>query len=137
MKKLFIAFSLFFFIILSSFKENNRDRKLQNGHYFVELDKEYKELGLNNYEFTLEDQKFIHKVKDRIENLEIVWIDDSSFKVKGLTEPLNPTDLEKEIIKTNTIYFRITKQEDKNYYFVLGEEFDEYPVYSGKFVKIK
>lgn len=126
---------LFAFIILTSFVVSNKQKKLQNGHYKVELNKEYRERGLNDYEFTLEGKKFIYKMDKQVENLEIIWVDENSFIVKGLTEPANPNDTEKEILKNNKIYFRITRQEKNTYFFTLGEEFDKYPVYAGKFIK--
>jgi hypothetical protein len=126
---------IFAFIILTSFVVSNIEKKLQNGHYKVELNKEYRERGLNDYEFTLEGKKFIYKMNKQVKNLEIIWVDENSFIVKGLTEPANPNDTEKEILKNNKIYFRITRQEKNTYFFTLGEEFDKYPVYAGKFIK--
>lgn len=123
------------FIMLTSFVVIEKSTKLPNGHYRVELNKEYKERGLNDYEFTLQDKEFIYKLDNKIENFEIMWFDDTSFIVKGLTEPLNPTEEEKNIIKNSKIYFRITKQEKNKYYFTLEQEFDKYPVYAGVFVK--
>ncbi|MFY0481027.1 hypothetical protein ACI6PS_00365 [Flavobacterium sp. PLA-1-15] len=137
MKKSLILFSVLFFIVLSSFKRDRNEKVLPNGHYLVQLDKKYSEQGLNDYEFILEDRKFIHKLKDKIDDFQIDWVDENSFKVKGLTEPLNPIEREKELLENNTIYFRIIKIESNNYHFILGEEFDKYPVYSGKFIKIK
>ena len=126
---------IFAFLILTSFVVSNNEKKLQNGHYKVELNKEYKERGLNDYEFTLEGKKFIYRMDKQVENLEIIWVDENSFIVKGLTEPANPNDTEKEILKNTKIYFRITRQEKYTYFFTLGEEFDKYPVYAGKFIK--
>ena len=126
---------LFAFIILTSFIVIENPKALQNGHYLVELDKEYKDLGLNDFDFTLENEKIIIKLGDIYETLEIKWIDEKTFLVKGYTEPLHPTEAEKEILKGTKIYFRITKQEKNEYFFKLGEEFDKYPVFAGKFVK--
>jgi hypothetical protein len=126
---------IFAFALLTSFTVLEKPKRLQNGHYKVELNKEYKERGLNDYEFTLEDKKFIYTLNNKTEILEIIWVDENSFIVKGLTEPANPNETEKEILKKTKIYFRITKQEKNEYFFKLGEEFDEYPVYAGKFVK--
>lgn len=126
---------LFIFVILSSFVTIQNLNKLSNGHYKVVLDKKYKKLDLNDYEFTLEDSKFIYKLGKQVEDFEIIWIDENTFKVKGLTEPANPNEFEKEILKNNQIYFRITKQEKNEYFFILGEDMDKSPIYSGKFVK--
>lgn len=126
---------LFIFVILSSFVTIQNLNKLSNGHYKVVLDKKYKKLDLNDYEFTLEDSKFIYKLGKQVEDFEIIWIDENTFKVKGLTEPANPNEFEKEILKNTQIYFRITKQEKNEYFFILGEDMDKYPIYSGKFVK--
>ncbi len=128
---------IFAFVILTSFVVIDKPKKLQNGHYRVELDKEYKERGLNDFDFTLENEKFITQIADKYETLEIIWVDENSFIVRGLTEPANPNESEKEILKNIKIYFRITKQEKNEYFFTLGEEFDKYPVYAGKFVKTK
>jgi len=132
MKKLL---GLFAFIILTSFTIIENTRVLQNGHYLVELDKEYKNRGLKDFDFTLDNEKFIMKIADNYETLEIKWIDEKTFLVKGYTEPLHPTEMEKEILKGSKIYFRITKQEKNEYFFKLGDEFDKYPVFAGKFVK--
>ena len=126
---------LFTMTILTSFNVEAQQKKLPNGKYFVKLDKKYIENGLNNYEFVLQDSLFIYRLEEKIEIFEISWIDENTFIVKGLTEPLNPNEIEKNILKTSTIAFRIIKQENNNYYFTLGEEFDKYPIYSGKFVK--
>ena len=127
--------TLFKMIFLVSFNVEAQQKKLPNGKYFVELDKKYIENGLNNYEFVLQDSLFIYRLEEKIENFEISWINENVFIVKGLTEPLNSNEIEKNILKTSTIAFRIIKQENNNYYFTLGEEFDKYPIYSGKFVK--
>lgn len=108
---------------------------LPNGHYLVVLDQQYKDRGLNDYEFTLDNEKFLYQLNQQIEHFEMVWVDDTSFRVKGLTEPMHPTDFEKTLIAANTIFFRIVKQEKNNYYFILGEASDNYPVYSGKLIK--
>ena len=134
MKKIF---GIIAFVILSSFVTIDKSVRLENGDYKVELDKEYTERGLNNFEFTLEGKKFIYKLNGNVENLEIIWVDENSFIVKGLTEPINPNETEKEIIKKTKIYFRITSQQKNEYFFKLGEEFDDYPIYAGKFVKIE
>jgi len=122
-------------IFLTSLIVEAQQKKLPNGKYFVKLDKKYIENGLNNYEFVLQDSLFIYRLEVKIENFEISWIDENTFIVRGLTEPLNPNEIEKNILKTSTIAFRIIKQENNNYYFTLGEEFDKYPIYSGKFIK--
>ena len=128
-------FGLVAFILLTSFVGIEKPRLLKNGHYRVELNKEYKERGLNDFDFTLENEKFITKIAHQYETLTIVWVDENAFIVKGLTEPANPNETEKEILKNTKIYFRITKQENNNYFFTLGEEFDKYPIYAGKFIK--
>lgn len=129
------AVVVFAFIFLTSFTTKEITRKLPNGKYLVELDKKYKDLGLNDFDFTLENEKFITKIADKYEILEINWIDEKTFIVKGLTEPLNPNEMEKNIMNKSKIAFRIIKQEKNNYYFTLGEASDIYPIYSGKFVK--
>jgi len=126
---------LFTMIFLTSLIVEAQQKKLPNDKYFVKLDKKYIENGLNNYEFVLQDALFIYRLEVKIENFEISWIDENTFIVRGLTEPLNPNEIEKNILKTSTIAFRIIKQENNNYYFTLGEEFDKYPIYSGKFIK--
>jgi arginine utilization protein RocB len=125
------------FIILTSFTVIEKPKALQNGHYLVELDKEYKELGLNDFDFTLENEKIIMKIGDKYETLEIVWVDENSFIVKGYTEPLNPNETIKKAMGDSKIVFEIAKQEGNKYYFTLGEKFDKHPIFSGKFIKTK
>ena len=126
---------IFAFVILTSFVVNEKPKTLPNGHYKVELYKEYIEIGVNNYDFTLENEKFTMKIGDKYETLEIYWVDKNTFLVRGYTEPLNPTEAEKKAMGNSKIYYRITKQQGNEYYFYLGEEFDKHPVYAGKFVK--
>lgn len=128
-------FGIFAFIILTSFAVIEKPKKLDNGHYQVELDNEYKERGLNDFDFTLENEKFITQIANKYEILEIIWVDEYSFIVKGYTEPLNPTEVEKKAMGNSKIVFEITKQEGTIYYFTLGEKFDKYPIFSGKFIK--
>lgn len=128
-------FGIFAFIILTSFAVIQKPKKLHNGHYKVELDKEYKERGENDFDFTLENEKFIMKIAEKYETLEIIWVDENSFIVKGYTEPLNPTEEEKKAMGNTKIVFEITKQEGNKYYFTLGEKFDKHPIFSGKFIK--
>ena len=125
------------FIILTSFTVIEKPRALQNGHYLVELDKEYKELRLNDFDFTLENEKIIMKIADKYETLELVWVDENSFIVKGYTEPLNPNETIKKAMGDSKIVFEIVKQEGNKYYFTLGEKFDKHPIFSGKFIKTK
>ena len=128
---------IFAFVILTSFVVIEEPKTLKNGHYLVELDKEYKERGLNDFDFTLENEKFNMQIANKYETLEIIWVDENSFIVKGYTEPLNPTEAEKKAIGNTKIVFEITKQEGNKYYFTLGEKFDKYPIFSGKFIKTK
>ncbi len=128
---------IFAFIILTSFVVIEKPKRLQNGHYKVKLDKKYKERGLNDFDFTLENEKFITQIANKYETLEIIWVDENSFIVKGYTEPLNPTEEEKKAMGNSKIIFEITKQEGNKYYFTLGEKFDKYPIFSGKFIKTK
>lgn len=132
MKNLFILFA---FITLTAFTFNVTTSTLPNGHYLVQLDKKFKDQGLNDFDFTLENEKFIMKIAERYEVLEMNWIDENTFLVKGYTEPLNPTDAEKKAMGNSKIVFEITKQEGNKYYFTLGEKFDKYPIFSGKFIK--
>lgn len=132
MKNLFVIVVL---VIFSSFSVLEKQQKLPNGYYRVVLDDKYKERGLNDYEFNLQDKQFIYILNTTTESFEILWVDQNSFIVKGLTEPVNPNETEQEILKKAKIYFRITKQEKNVYFFKLGEASDDYPVYAGKFIK--
>lgn len=132
MKKLI---GIFAFVILTSFVVNENTKKLPNGHYKAELDKKYIDIGLKNFDFNIENEKFTIKIADKYETLEIYWVDKSTFLVRGYTEPLNPTEAEKKRTENSKIYFRITNQIGNAYYFYLGENLDKHPVYEGKFVK--
>lgn len=130
-------FKVFAFIFLMSFTQYDTTEKLQNGHYLVQLDEKYKAQGLNDFDFTLENEKFIMKIANQYEILEIKWLDEKTFLVKGYTEPANPTVFEKSMIEKSKIYFRITAINTKECYFTLDLENDAHPIYAGKFIKVK
>lgn len=132
MKNVFILFT---FIFLTSFAYKVENNKLQNGHYLVKLDDKYKNQGLNDFDFTLENEKFTMKIANEYKELEIIWVDEKTFIVKGYTESANPTKLEKSFSKKDKLYFQISKIDDKEYYFTLGMLNDQYPIYAGKFIK--
>lgn len=134
MKKIFI---LFIFVQLSSFYISSIEKKLPNGKYLVELDQKYIDLGLKNFEITIENEICIIEIAKKLEKLEINWIDENSFIVKGYTEPANPNNDEREIMKNYSVSFNITHEEKNEYYFTLGNQSNEDIIYSGKFVKIK
>ncbi len=132
MKKLLI---LFCFVVMSSFSIKSDARKLPDGHYLAALDKQYKDNGLVDYEFTIKNDKFIIKIGNTTEMLDINWIDENSFIVKGYTEPLSPSNTEKKVVSEYKISFNITKQDGNEYHFNLGKESENDPIYSGKFIK--
>ncbi len=132
MKKLLI---LFCFVVMSSFSIQSDLRKLPDGNYVAVLDKQYKDNGLVDYEFTIKNDKFIIKIGNTTEMLDINWIDENSFIVKGYTEPSSPSKNTKNVVSAYRISFNITKQEGNEYHFNLGKESENDPVYSGKFVK--
>lgn len=132
MKKLLI---LFCFVVMSSFSIQSDLRKLPDGNYVAVLDKQYKDNGLVDYEFTIKNDKFIIKIGNTTEMLDINWIDENSFIVKGYTEPSSPSKTTKNVVSAYRISFNITKQEGNEYHFNLGRESENDPVYSGKFVK--
>ncbi len=127
----------FFFLSLSSFCINSIEKKLPNGKYLVELEQKYIDSGLKNFKFTIENEICIMEIAKKLENLEVNWIDENSFIVKGYTEPANPNNVEREIMKNYIISFNITREDKDEYYFTLGNQSNEDIIYSGKFVKIK
>ena len=108
---------------------------LPDGHYFVKLDEKYKKMDLNDFEVTIMNGKFVIKLSNKVEILGMDWIDDNSFIVKGYTEPKTPNSLEQKLFSNSKQSFNITKQIDSEYYFTLGVESDNNPVFSGKFIK--
>ncbi len=48
---------------------------------------------------------------------------------------MNPNKLEKKMMEEAFFFFKITKHDGNVYYFTLGEDKDEYPIYTGKFIK--
>lgn len=120
---------------MSSFSIQSDLRKLPDGNYVAVLDKQYKDNGLVDYEFTIKNDKFIIKIGNTTEMLDINWIDENSFIVKGYTEPSSPSKTTKNVVSAYRISFNITKQEGNEYHFNLGRESENDPVYSGKFVK--
>ena len=71
-----------------------------------------------------------------MEQLGIVLINDKSFKILGLTEPLNPTELQKKILKDTNICFEIITIVGNECSFKLEDKKNNRIIYSGAFVKI-
>lgn len=128
--------TLLILFLLTSFTAHT-DRKLPNGQYLVVLDKKFRDAGLKDYGFTLENEKFTIEISNTPEILEINWLDENTFIVKGLSEPRFPNPLEQEVMKTSRMVFQLTGQDNNNYFFKLGEKDDHYPLYAGKFIKVK
>ncbi len=125
----------FIFLISTEFVCAQK-RTLSNGRYLVKLDTKYKEIGLNDFEFSLENDFLEMTLANKLEKLEVIWIDQMSFKVIGYTEPSNPTTIEREILKKSTILFQIEKIVENEYFFSLSDKDGKTAIYSGKFVKI-
>lgn len=132
MKNFFVILT---FILFSSFTIKTESCVLPDGYYSAILNKEYKKKELNDFEFLLENDKFKILIADKLETLEIEWLDENSFLVKGYTEPKSPNELEQKILKDYRPTFNIIKNIDNEYYFTLGQELDKSPIISGKFIK--
>ncbi|WP_298120852.1 hypothetical protein [Flavobacterium sp.] len=132
MKNLFIIIT---FIFLNSFTIKSESNVLPDGHYSAILDDEFKKKELNDFEFLIQNGKFTIKIDDKFEALEMEWLDENSFVVKGYTEPKSPNEFEKKLLKDNRPTFNIVKNVDNEYYFTLGQESDKSPIISGKFIK--
>ena len=133
MKKLFIVLFLLFFSINSLFAQNNA---LSDGKYLVKLDSKSKKSGFKDYEVYIEKESVYLFLANKLERLEIVWLDDKSFKILGLTEPLNPTELQKKILKDTNICFEIITIVGNECSFKLEDKKNNRILYSGTFVKI-
>ncbi len=132
MKKLFIVLFLLFFSINSLFAQN---KALSDGKYLVKLDSISKKSGFKDYEVYIEKESVYLFLANKLERLEIVWIDDKSFKILGLTEPLNPTELEKKILKDTNICFEIITIVGNESSFKLEDKKNNSIIYSGTFIK--
>lgn len=132
MKNLFVIMT---FILLSSFTIKSESNVLPDGHYTAVLDEEFKKKELNDFEFLLQNNKFTIQIADKLEILEVEWLDENSFVVKGYTEPKSPNELEQKMLKDYRPTFNITKNNENEYYFTLGQESDKNPILSGKLIK--
>jgi len=128
-------YSLLALVFLCSYIIKSDTKKLENGTYKAELDIQYKNKGLYDFEFTLEDDQFILNFKDQIANLKIEWQNDTEFIVKGFTQPLHPTEKERELLRNKYAYFKIGERRDNVIYFSLEHTSDHVPIYTGKFIK--
>lgn len=132
MKNFFVILT---FILLSSFTIKSESNVLPDGHYSAILDEEFKKMELNNFEFLLEKGKFKILIADKLETLDIEWLDENSFVVIGYTEPKNPNEFDKKMLEGNRPTFNIIKNINNEYYFTLGKESEQNPILSGKFIK--
>jgi hypothetical protein len=133
MKKLFIVLSLLFLSVSSLFAQN---KALNDGKYLVKLDSISKKSGFKDYEVYIEKESVYLFLANKLDRLEIVWIDDKSFKILGLNEPLNPTELQKKILKDTNICFEIITIVGNECSFKLEDKKNNRILYSGTFVKI-
>lgn len=122
-----------FFSVNSLFAQN---KVLGDGKYLVKLDSISKKSGFKDYEVYIEKESVYLFLANKMERLEIVWIDDKSFKILGLTEPLNPTELQKKILKDIDICFEIITIVGNECSFKLEDKKNNRILYSGTFVKI-
>lgn len=132
MKKLFIVLFLLFFSVNSLFAQN---KALTDGKYLVKLDSISKKSGFKDYEVYIEKESVYLFLANKLDRLEIVWIDDNLFKILGLTEPLNPTELEKKILKDTNICFEIIAIVGNECSFKLEDKKNNRIIYSGTFIK--
>lgn len=132
MKKLFIVLFLLFFSVNSLFAQN---KALSDGKYLVKLDSISKKSGFKDYEVYIEKESVYLFLANKLDRLEIVWINDKSFKILGLTEPLNPTELEKKILKDTNICFEIITIVGNECSFKLEDKKNNRIIYSGTFIK--
>lgn len=132
-EKLLIVLFILFFCNNALLAQN---KALSDGRYWVELDSKAKYSGLKDYEIYIEGESVYMVIANKIERLDIVWIGDASFKILGLTEPLNPTEIEKKILKDLHICFEIVQIEGNDYFFTLGDKNNSDLIYSGKFIKM-
>ena len=123
------------FILLSSFTIKTESDVLPDGYYSAILDEEFKKRELNDFEFLIHNDKFTIQIADKLETLEMEWLDENSFVVKGYTEPKSPNELEKKLLKGYRPTFNITKSSEDEYHFTLGQESEKSPIFSGKFIK--
>src|SRR6478752_7120847 len=122
-------YSLLVLVFLCSYTVKSDSKKLENGVYKAELDREYKEMGLQDFEFTVEDNEFVLNFKSQIAKLKIDWENESEFIVKGFTQPLKPTEKEKEVLRSKYAYFKILRRKENTIYFSLEYRTDHVPIY--------
>ena len=134
MKRLFLFATL---VILTSFSNLPESKTLPNGKYAVVLGQNYKDAGLNEFEITIKDSLFTAIMFDQSEMLELKWISETAFIVKGYTEPLYTASLPFWDDSSEKFAFHINKHQGDAYYFHLGTKADTYPVLVGKLVLIK
>ena len=127
-------------LLFTLFVYNNsllaQDKALGDGRYLVKLDAKAIESGFKDYEIYIEKESVYLFLANKMERLEIVWIDDKSFKILGLTEPLHPTEMEKKILKDINICFQVVTIDGNTYHFTLEDKNKTISVYSGKFIKV-
>lgn len=133
MKKFFVLLT---FILLSSFTIKSESNLLPDGYYSAILDEEFKKRELNDFEFLMQNGKFTIKIADKLEILEMEWLDENSFIVKGYTEPKSPSEFEQKLLKNYRPTFNIYKNNNEEYTFSVGEENEKEPILAGSLTKI-
>ncbi|MGV9003656.1 hypothetical protein [Flavobacterium sp.] len=122
------------FVFCTSFETLPESKTLPNGRYTVVLDQSNKGRGFEDFEIVIQDLLFTSIIKISSETLELEWISDTAFIVKGFTEPKINADILGYVESSDKNAFHINKHEGDAYYFHLGTKTDANPVFTGKLV---
>lgn len=124
------------YIMIAIFAIGDSCTPIPSGKYLLVFDAKYQSPEDKKI-FTLEDDKFVMTFPDKVENLQVEWIDDDSFVVKDYTESSRPSIIELQELKKYRPSFNIVKELNDEYHFVLGSQEKQDTIYFGKFVRSK
>ncbi len=132
MNKYVLLLYVIFFISFSGIAQN----ALPDGTYFVKND-EFADEEPSDNKMLIQNTTVILTVLGKAETFELEWIDKDSFVVKGFTESVTPSAFEKEQLADYRPSYNVTKVENGEYFFNLGDQNSSRHIQTGKFVKIE
>ncbi len=109
---------------------------LPNGNYIIKND-EFADEDSSDNKMLIQNTTVILTVLGKAETFELEWIDNNSFVVKGFTESVTPSIFEKEQLADYRSSYNITKVENGEYFFNLGDQNSIRHIQTGRFVKIE
>ena len=131
MKKYFCLLVGMFLISFYGMAQN----ALPDGNYLIKHDElgddEFGDIGM-----LIKNGQVVLTILGTAQTFDLEWIDDDSFVVKGYTESVNPSTFERNQLADYRPSYNITKGENGERFFNLGDQNSTRHIQTGRIVKV-